>query len=356
MTPRQIILANLNHQNPDRPGFAFGPAWDAQGNSVPRLNDILMSGLDGSPTWKGRRWTEGNKEYYDDEWGNVWVRMKEGSQGGEVHEPALKNWSQLDSLQAPDYDDDRRYEAMRGAFSRPTDKFKVAFIPGWVFATSRYLRTMEIYFCDLIEYRPEIDRLHEIVTGLLERVIHKVGQAGAEGIFFCEDLGVQDRVLIGPPMWRDVFKPYYRRLTAAAHEHGMKVIQHSCGYNWELIDELADAGIDCFQFDQPANYDMPALAAKLQKHKVALYAPVDIQKVMPTGDRRFIEDEAKRMVDTFRGCLICTNYGDLKGIGVKGEWDMWAYDALLRACGLDPDEVQAKVRDEAERAKAAAKK
>jgi len=34
----------------------------------------------------------------------------------------------------------------------------------------------------------------------------------------------------------------------------MKVIQHSCGYNWELIDDLCEVGIDCLQFDQPAEF------------------------------------------------------------------------------------------------------
>jgi len=341
MTPREIIFANLDQTGPERPGFTFSPHVAADGTRTERLNDMFVVGLGASLTWKPKRWTEGSREYYDDAWGNIWVRMKEGSQSGEVHEPVLKDFGQLDSLRLPDLDDDRRYEGMREAFAKPTDKFKIAFVPGWVFATSRYLRKMETYFADLIEYRDEIDRLHDIVTGLLERVIRKIGQAGADGITFCEDLGIQDRVLIGPAMWRDVFKPHYKRLTGAAHEYGMKVLQHSCGYNWELIDDLVDAGIDAFQFDQPAAYDMPALAEKFKAAKVALWSPVDIQKVMPTGDRDYIEAEARRLVETFRGLLIVKNYGDLRGIGVEPEWDAWAYNALLEASGLDPAQVHA---------------
>ena len=36
------------------------------------------------------------------------------------------------------------------------------------------------------------------------------------------------------------------RLTATAHSYGMKVIQHTRGYNRELIDDLCDSGIDAF--------------------------------------------------------------------------------------------------------------
>ena len=328
LTSREIILANLEHADPPRPGLTFG----GEG----RINDMLSCGLGASESYEQRRWTEGGVEYYDDEWGNLWYRDPEGSAGGEIHEPALADWSKLDSLRVPDFDSPARYERIREAFAQPTDKFKVAFVPGWVFATSRYLRRMEVYFVDLIEHRAEIDRLHEIVTGLLVKVIHGYADAGAEAIFYCEDLGTQDRALIGPPMWRDVFAPHYRRLVGAAHARGMKVLMHSCGYNWELLDGLIEAGIDCFQFDQPCAYDMPALAAKLRKAKVALWSPVDIQKVMPTGDRAFIEAEAQRLVDTFRGGLILKNYGDLHGIGVEPEWDRWAYEAVLRACGIEP--------------------
>jgi uroporphyrinogen decarboxylase len=326
MTSREIVYANLEHNNPERPGMAF---------SGGRMNDFTGTGLGASETFKAKRWTEGNVEYYDDEWGNVWFRLVGRSAGGEIYKPAIADWKQLDDFKLPDHDNPKRYEHIREHFSKPTDKFKMFSMPGWIFAESRYLRKMEIYFVDLIENREEIERLHKMITDLLVRVIHLAGECGAEGIFYCEDLGTQDRLLMSPKMWRDIFKPHYIRLTGAAHEHGMKVFMHSCGYNMELVDDLADAGIDCFQFDQPAAYDMPALAEKFKKHKVALYSPVDIQKVMPTGNREFIEAEAERMVNTFRGFLIANNYGDLHGIGVEPEWDMWAYNAVLKASGIE---------------------
>ena len=144
------------------------------------------------------------------------------------------------------------------------------------------------------------------------------------------------RALVGPAMWRDVFKPHYLRLTGAAHECGMKVFMHSCGYNWALIDDLVDSGIDCFQFDQPAAYDMPRLAEKFKERKVALYSPLDIQKILPTGRKDFIVTEARRMVDIFRGFLIVKDYPDLKAIGVRPEWDQLAYTTFLEASGLKP--------------------
>lgn len=326
MTPKEIIYANLEHNNPRRPGLTF---------SGGRINDMIIAGLAESETYTPKRWKSGNIEYFDDEWGNIWFRVVDLGAGGEIYEPAIKDWRQLNSFKLPDYDNPKRYEHIREYFSEPTDKFKMFFMPGWIFASSRYLRKMEIYFIDLIEYREEIDKLHNMITDLFARVIHKAGECGAEGIFYCEDMGTQDRLLMSPAMWRDIFRPHYLRLTSTAHEHGMKVFMHSCGYNWDLIDDLVEAGVDCFQFDQPSAYDMLALAEKFKKLKVALWSPVDIQKILPTGNRELIESEAVKMVNLFRGFLITKDYGDLHGIGVDPEWDMWAYNAILRASGIN---------------------
>ena len=168
---------------------------------------------------------------------------------------------------------------------------------------------------------------------MYEQKIHAVGQLGADGIFFCEDMGTQNGLLFSPQMWREYFQKEYCRLFAIAHEYGMRIFMHSCGSNREILPDLLEAGVDCFQFDQPTFYDMPALAAVLKKHKSALWAPVDIQKIMPTGDREIIESGAREMVRIFRGGLICKNYPDLPGIGVQPEWDDWAYNAILSESG-----------------------
>ena len=72
----------------------------------------------------------------------------------------------------------------------------------------------------------------------------------------------------------------------------------------------------CSSSTSPTLYDMPALAESAAERRAALWSPVDIQKIMPTGDRALIEASARQMVDLFEGGLICKNYGDLPGIGV----------------------------------------
>ena len=322
MTSREIIKANIECICDDRIGFNFDGG---------RLNDFNAAGV--ALPFQEKKWEKGIYEFSTDVWGNTWHRIKGLSQGGEVHKPVIADWSDLDRMVLPDYDNPAYYDGARQLVASDATHFRIGWMPGWPFATCRYMRKMDIYFMDLIADREQLDILHDRVTGLLERVIDRYGEIGLDGIMYCEDLGIQDRLLMSPEMWREIFRPLYERLTSRSHRYGMKVIQHSCGYNWLLVDDLCEAGVDCLQFDQPAVYDLPALAAKLRKHKVGLFSPCDIQKVLPTGDRALIEAETERLVRTFRGGLIAKNYPDLHGIGVEPEWDRWAYGTFVRVGG-----------------------
>jgi uroporphyrinogen decarboxylase len=324
MNSRDIIIANIEHTGAPRPGMTF---------SRGRLNDTLSAGLR-PHGYTQRRWTEGKLEYYDDEWGNLWMRMKEGAIKGEIFRPAITDWRQLPDLRLPDYSHPDCAAEMNALFSQPTDKYKLASIGGWVFDNARYLRKMEVYFADMALYPDEVCRMHEAVARVYEQKIHLAGRAGADGIVIGEDMGTQTGLLFSPKMFRFYFKEMYTRLLSLAHEYGMRVFMHSCGQNWAIVPDLLDAGVDVFQFDQPALYDMPRLAALLRERKAALWSPVDIQKILPTGDRQLIESGARYMIDVFEGGLICKNYPDLPGIGVQEEWDDWAYAAICERAGI----------------------
>ena len=323
MIPREIVVSNIEYR-----GDAIGMGFR---NAESRIDDFANTEC--RYTIETEEWEDGKFVFSTDIWGNTWHRIKGLSKGGEVYEPAVKKWTDLDGLDLPDLDNPDYFEHARHLGATEGERFRTGFMPGWPFATARYMRKMEQYFVDLIADRDYVDVLNDRITGVLEKVIQRFGEAGLDGIMFCEDLGVQDRLLMSPEMWRDVFKPLYERLTAKAHEYGMKVIQHSCGFNWNLIDDLCESGIDCLQFDQPLIYDLPALAAKLKSHGVGLYSPCDIQQVLPSGNRELIESESKRLVSTFSGGLIAKDYGDLHGIGVDLEWDTWAYETMRQAGG-----------------------
>lgn len=321
MTSRDIILGNLDFSGPERIGMDFSDG---------RMNDFCDATISLAPK---RTWIAGNQEFTEDVWGNVWYRIVGMSKGGEIHTPAIQDWAMLDSYNLPSLDDPNLYTTVAKTFREAGDKFRMSMLPGFPFAISRYLRRMEIYLQDVLLERENVDRLHGKVAALLERMIDRYADAGADGIFTCEDWGTQERLLVSPALWRDIYKPLFRRLCARVHSRGMRMFLHSCGCVWDIVDDLADAGVDVLQFDQPTLHGTERLAARLQERKVCLFSPVDIQKVLPTGDKARIEAEARDMIRLFggkKGGLIAKNYGDLPGIGVKPEWDGWAYETFVK--------------------------
>ena len=136
---------------------------------------------------------------------------------------------------------------------------------------------------------------------------------------------------MGYSTFRKIFKPVYKAVTDACHERDIDFLLHSCGFVLPLVDDMIDAGIDVFQFDQPEAAGSSLWAEKYSS-RAAFYCPVDIQKVMPTGDRELIEKTALDMVNIFKkhgGALIAKDYPSWGDIGVKDEWAKWARDVLI---------------------------
>lgn len=325
MKPRDIVLANLEHKPSPRPAFNF--------TTSNRINDFIGCGI--QPPLTTKRWVEGRVEFYTDVYGNVWHRMVDGCVKGEIYKHVLQTWDDLNKVSLPDYSNKELYVDMKELFSKPSDKLKVAYIGGWVFDNARYMRRLDNYLMDMILERDKVIALNNMVAKIYKDKIIMSAESGAEAISIGEDLGTQTGPLFGPIEYEEILFPTYKQLVDLAHSYGMKVLLHSCGQNSILLDLMIKVGFDAFQFDQPAIYDYQILSKKLKQHKRALYSPIDIQKVLPTGDRDYIEYETQRLFENFNGFLILKNYPDLKGIGVKEEWDNWAYEKLLQLSNIN---------------------
>lgn len=322
MTSREIILAVFSERGSSVPGLSF---------SGDKVTDIAAGGAGNPNGYSQKRWSEGCYEYYDDRLGNIWKRINTpgACQVGEIHRPALKEWSDFANFQLPRYDRDVAAETMRHCFAAAPEKFHQVWMSGWIFADARYLRQMDNYLMDMALYPEELHRLHRKLAEMYRTLIQAAGDAKANAIVFCEDMGTQKGLLFSPAMWDEYFRDLYTELFSLAHERGMKVMMHSCGQNWEILERLLIAGVDCFQFDQPRVYDFADLSALLRRFNAVLWSPIDIQKVLPTGNRALIESEADAMQAAFKGKIIFKEYPDLPGIGIKPEWNDWGYEAIL---------------------------
>jgi len=323
MTPREIVLRTIRFQGPERIGLTL-PA--------PYPHDIVSAGVSDDPEWKPTRTFHPEQgAMWEDEWGNVWARLDNFSKG-EVVAGAIQDWSALDDYRMPAYDRASRYEKARATFAEHPDLFRIGGLPGFPFAIMRYLRKMEVFLADLLLHPQEVRRLADKVTALLVRCIENWAAVGADAVMFAEDWGTQDRLLVSPTMWREIFRPDFAILCEAAHRNGLTVWMHSCGYIYDIIDDLIECGISVLQLDQPGLFGVDRLAAEFGG-RVTFWSPVDIQHVLPTGDAGRIEAFARDLVVKLGaggGGFIAGYYGGNEAIGVRPEWQDIACRAFVK--------------------------
>ena len=326
MTSREIIQRVLACDKPPRIGLTYS---DYDGEA--RINDTAGLGPSPDPAFDAKTWSdERGGTCWNDEWGCVWRRIEGKTQGGEVIDPPIKSWKDLETYQPPTLDDPARYEKAAEEARQQPDKYKLGGIAACSFNKSRYLRKMEEYLMDCAGDPEMVKRLNDMVSDIVVGQVDIYADIGADGVMFCEDWGTQERLLVSPGMWRAVFRPTFERLVGRAHERGLTVWMHSCGYVRDIIPDLVEIGVDVLQFDQPELHTFDFLAQFAGK--VTYWCPVDIQTTLQTGDRALIRATAREMVEKLGakgGGFIAKDYPDNMSIGLDPLWQHWGYEAFL---------------------------
>ncbi len=307
MTGGEIVRRAVRFERPERLPLAL---------PEPYGNDFASVGLTPSPDARPSKGV--------DEWGAVWVNIGV-SNLGEVKDPPLKDWRDLDRLHVPDIREPRRFSQLEGARERAGEKFLMG---GGLSLYERvhFIRGLENTWADIYEAPQQLGRLIDIMVDMNLVAIERYAQAGADGYMFCDDWGLQNRLMISPDSWRRIWKPRYARVYRAAHEAGLLTFLHSCGHIVDILDDLIEIGLDVIQMDQQENMGLELLGERFGG-RITFYCPVDIQATMARGTLDDIRAYARKMVATLgrpEGGFIAKWYSDPKGAGHRQE----AIDAM----------------------------
>lgn len=97
---------------------------------------------------------------------------------------------------------------------------------------------------ELLHYWAE--KLTDAYLVILDKMLGRIGKYIDVALFGGDDLGTQISLQLSPDMYREMIKPYQKKLYQFVHRNypEVKVGLHSCGAIKDIIPDLIDAGVD----------------------------------------------------------------------------------------------------------------
>jgi len=223
----------------------------------------------------GERYKKG---IYVDEWGCRFDNIH-GGVIGIVREPLIRDWRDLERFRTPACTLAVDRDAVN-AFCAGTDQFVLAGTLVRPFERLCFLRTMEQALVDLFTRPPEFVEL----LGRLHR--HYMAEAEAwaatsvDAIVIMDDWGAQDRMMVSPATWREVFKSIYRDYCEIARRAGKFVFMHSDGWILDILPDLIEVGVQALNSQISC---MGAAALGRFRGQITFWGEIDRQVVLSFG-------------------------------------------------------------------------
>jgi len=298
---REVVKRTIKFEKPNRLPFDFPKRFGT---------DFHFVSMEPSP--------DARPSQGIDEWGAVWENTG-ATNLGEVKDPPLKNWDEFGQLNIPDVKEDRRWQGLEQACRKAGDRFILGSGLS-IYERVHFIRGLENTWSDIYKNPAQLAELLDTLVEMNKETIKRYAELGVDGYFFCDDWGLQDRLMIPPPAWRKLWKPRYREIFESAHERGMLTFLHSCGYILDIVEDLIEVGLDVLQLDQQENMGLDNLGAFAGR--VTFFCPVDIQNTMARGNPGEIRNYCRKMVEelgTKEGGFIPRWYSDPAAAGHSEE-------------------------------------
>jgi uroporphyrinogen decarboxylase len=238
-------------------------------------------------------WQDG--KYFKDEWG---VLYKQGPE--QVSHPVkghIEKMSDLKRYNPPSPDLAHRLGKLPELVKKFKNKKAIIFHQRAAFMWSAYLAGIDNLLADFL-LEPEF--ANELLDTVLEvniPIARKAVKAGADIILLGDDYAANNGPLFSPAVFREFIMPRLKKMVEAIHEEGGKVIKHSDGNLWQIIDKIIETGIDGLNPIEPAAGMDIGEVKKKYGDKVCLIGNIDCSELLPNGSR---ED----VIEAVRECIF----------------------------------------------------
>lgn len=299
MSRRERVLAALDHRQTD-----FVPYHaDYTTQEHEKVADYL-----GDPDFEGKQgyhlyYTQymgaaqpipGKAEFFRDDFGVVWNRSGADKDIGVIERPFVCD---LEDYHFPEVrlDEDALHREYRAMMADKGDRFTFAGIGFTMFERAWSLCGMENVLMAMLLNPEALDALLDDICAFDMRVLDIALSYDFDAIYFGDDWGQQRGLIMGAKHWRRFIKPRMAMLYARVKERGLRVIQHSCGDIAQVLPDLIEIGLDCYQTFQPEIYDIEAVKAAYGD-RLTFWGGISTQQLLPFATPEQVKIEVARLI------------------------------------------------------------
>ncbi|MGM0368672.1 MAG: uroporphyrinogen decarboxylase family protein, partial [Actinomycetota bacterium] len=149
---------------------------------------------------------------------------------------------------------------------------------------------------DYVLYPEMVHNLARIATDFDMAVIDMASKIGIDVIAMPGDLATEENTIMSPEHYRKFIKPYHVELANHAHKKGLKIIKHTDGNFWPILDDFIEAGFDGLHPIQPQCMNIGEVK-KYTEGKVCIIGNIDCRNLLPFGTQEEVEKVVKKTIE-----------------------------------------------------------
>jgi uroporphyrinogen decarboxylase len=156
---------------------------------------------------------------------------------------------------------------------------------------------MDRLLMDMVENPEFVDSLFEAITNYNLAQLDLSLAHDIDGVWFGDDWGSQNGLIMGPALWRRYIKPCLARMYGKVKRAGKYVAIHSCGDVRAILPDLVELGCDIFNPFQPETLDLSE-TKDVYHGKLAFWGGLSVQTLLPHGTPEEVRVTTRALLDT----------------------------------------------------------
>lgn len=120
--------------------------------------------------------------------------------------------------------------------------------------------------------------------------------AGLPGAIYTDDMAFRSGPMFNPRLMKELYGEALQRIAETAHRLGMKIVIHSCGNVYQLLDWFADCGFDGVHALEPTAGVELSKAKEMVGDRLCLLGNMDITHILVQADKEEVFDAVRASI------------------------------------------------------------